>query len=137
MRSLMNWAVVFVLALTPLACRDAEDGTLKELQRTHAGAIDVVVLSRYDVVHQGKDSFLLEFRGVDGKLVDVGTVKATATMTMAGMPPMFGAIDLKGSDVAGRYVASTDIGMAGGWQVAVEWNGPGGRGATRFQQRVQ
>lgn len=137
MRLLINWGVVIALAMAPVACRRGDVAPLKELQRTHAGAIDVVVLSPNDALRQGKDSFVLEFRGADGTLVDVGTVKATATMPMAGMSPMFGTVELQRSDVAGRYIASTDIGMVGGWQMAVEWNGTAGAGATRFQQRVQ
>ena len=69
-------------------------------------------------------------------MVDVETVKAGASMAMAGMAPMLGSVFLKHTDTAGRYVADTDLSMAGGWQLKLEWNGPAGSGSASFDATV-
>jgi hypothetical protein len=50
---------------------------------------------------------------------------------------MLGTIDVKPSGTPGRYAVTTDLGMTGGWQIAVNWDGPAGKGSTRFQQPVR
>jgi hypothetical protein len=107
-------------------------GSLKELQRTKAGALDVVLLAPSDALPQGKGFAILEFHGAGGALVDVGTVKVNATMPMAGMAPMIAGSDVKPTPAPGRYEISTDFSMAGSWQIAVEWDGPHGHGSARF-----
>jgi hypothetical protein len=84
-----------------------------------------------------KDAFVLEFRGADGTLKDVGIVRAVATMPMAGMAPMFGIVDVRQTDTPGRYAATTNLSMAGGWQMSLEWEGSSGRGTARFQLTVR
>ncbi len=54
-------------------------------------------------------------------------------MPMAGMAPMIGTVGVGAADRQGRYVLSTELGMAGGWQVSLEWPG----GAARFQATVR
>ena len=73
----------------------------------------------------------MEFRRGD-TLVDVGTVKAGATMPMAGMAPMLGSVFLEKGDMPGRYKAETDLSMSGGWQLKLDWDGPAGRGTATF-----
>ena len=70
---------------------------------------------------------MIEFRKPDGSLVDVGTVTTSANMPMPGMT-MPGSVQVDRSDVPGRYSATGDFGMAGGWQMKIEWNGPAGQG---------
>ncbi len=126
------------VAMAATACRnDPAALSLKELQRIRSGPLDIVLLSPSGALTQGKGSFVLEFRRADGILVDAGTVKVNATMPMAGMAPMFGAVDIQRTDTPGRYDAVTDLGMAGGWQIGLEWEGPSGRGTARFQQTVR
>ena len=72
-----------------------------------------------------------------GDLRDVGTVTATATMPMPGMGPMLGTIAVAPSATPGRYTVTTDLWMSGGWQIAVNWDGPAGKGSARFQQPVR
>jgi hypothetical protein len=99
--------------------------------------VDVVLLSPTGAVRHGKDSFVVEFRSAsDGALIDVGAVKAGATMPMGGTP-MLGSIDIKKSDVPGRYEATSDLSMAGTWRINLEWNGPAGRGTLAFSGSVQ
>ena len=120
--------VFCLLALAVVAasgCRQPTEATaLKELHKAKSGDLEVVLLSETGALAQGANSFALEFRSPDGSLRDVGTVRATATMPMAGMAPMFGTLDLRPSDAPGRYLANGEFGMAGTWQIKVEW--PGG-----------
>jgi hypothetical protein len=55
---------------------------------------------------------------------------------MPGMV-MSGGVEVAPSDVPGRYLATAEFGMAGAWQMAIEWNGPAGQGSVNFQGGVQ
>ena len=138
MRALINRGLILALTLISVAgCQRAEEAaSLKELKRAHAGTLDIVLLSAEETLRQGKDSFVLEFRGPDGQLVDVGTVNLNATMTMPGMSPMFGASAVKATATKGRYEVTSDLGMAGTWRLSVEWNGPAGRGSATLPGTV-
>ena len=110
---------------------------LTELQRLKSGRLDIVLLSPRDGLRHGKDAFVVEFRSAaDGGLVDVGNVRGNATMPMPGMP-MFGAIDVKRTGVAGRYDASGDFSMAGTWRMTLEWQGSAEQGSVSFAGTVQ
>jgi hypothetical protein len=112
------------------------DSGLKEVQRVKSGDLEIVLLSEDGALNQGKDAFVIEFRKADGSLVDAGTVSTSANMAMPGMT-MPGNVQVVRSDVPGRYRATGDFGMAGGWQMKVEWNGPAGQGAVSFDGTVQ
>jgi len=117
-------------------CRPGGTTNLTELQRVKSGTLDVVLFSPRDALRHGKDEFTIEFRASDGHVVDVGEVRGGATMAMAGTP-MFGGLDVKRTDVAGRYAATGDFSMAGTWRLSIEWNGPAGRGSVTFPAAVQ
>lgn len=127
-------ALFVVLVAACVGCRP--ETKLTEVQRIRSGDIDIVVLSQDGVLHQ-KDSFTIEFRSSAGRnLLDVGTVRANASMPMPGMP-MLGSIEIRPAKAAGRYTANTNLDMAGGWRIALEWDGPAGRGAVNFAGTVQ
>jgi hypothetical protein len=118
------WCTALAIGLAVSGCGSAPDaGPLKQLQKVRSGDVDVMLLSETGTLAQGKNSFVLEFRSPDGSLRDVGTVRATATMPMAGMAPMFGTLDLRPSDAPGRYLVTGEFGMTGTWQIKVEWQG--------------
>src|SRR5687767_15861891 len=79
--------ILAILLMSLVSCRGAAttDSDMIELQRVHANGLDVVLLSSDGTLTHGKDTFTVEFRRGD-KLVDVGRVKAAATMPMAGLP---------------------------------------------------
>ena len=109
---------------------------LTEVQRVRSGVVDVVLLSPDGVLHQ-KDPFTIEFRSATHRnLLDVGTVRASATMPMPGMP-MFGSIEIRPSTTPGRYTARGNLDMTGGWRIALEWDGPAGQGKVNFAGTVQ
>ena len=109
--------------------------TLTEVQRVKSGMLDVVVLSPHDTWKHGKDELIIEFRSSDGKLVDVGDVRGSASMSMSGTP-MLGSVDVKKGDQPGRYVADTQLDMAGTWRMTLEWKGPAGNGSAAFSGNV-
>ena len=131
-----TWIVV--TAVTAAACGRANDAaTLMELQRVKSGALDVALLSPRDALRHGKDTFIIEFRSTSGaSLVDVGNVRGSATMPMPGVP-MMGGIDVKRTEVAGRYAADSNFEMAGTWRVTLQWEGPAGQGSVTFPGTVQ
>jgi hypothetical protein len=127
-RRFFTWSLV-VLAVSS-ACRSGE--TLTEVQRIRAEALDVILLSPNGALRHGKDRFVIEFRSAaHGNLVDVGEVRGNATMPMGGTP-MLGTVDVKRSDVAGRYLADAQLEMAGTWRTTVTWQGAAGSGSVTF-----
>jgi hypothetical protein len=129
-------ALVVVLAAAPACGRGDQAATLTELQRIKSGALNIVLLSRRDALHRGKDTFVIEFRTSDERLVDVGNVRASANMPMAGTP-MFGTVDVMPTAVAGRYEASSEFSMAGTWRLTIQWDGPAGQGSVTVAGTVQ
>jgi hypothetical protein len=130
---------ILALVLASLvSCRSAPttDPDMIELQRVNANGVDVVLLSNDGALSHGKDTFTVEFRRGDD-LVDVGTVKAGATMPMAGLPDMLGSVFLERGNVPGRYTADTDLSMSGGWKLRLDWDGPDGRGMATFNPVVE
>jgi hypothetical protein len=129
-------AVLFA-AVAAGACGGGGGGGMTEVQRIRSSDLDIVLLSSDGVLNKGEESFTIEFRRTgDGALVDVGTVTPLANMPMPGMP-MSGNMLVERSDVAGRYRASGNFGMAGMWQMRLEWNGPAGQGSVSFDGTVQ
>ncbi|HEX6323600.1 MAG TPA: CusA/CzcA family heavy metal efflux RND transporter [Vicinamibacterales bacterium] len=106
------------------------------VQRVQAGSVEVVLSSREGVLRVGRNAFTIDFRSADGRLVDVGDVRASGTMTMPGMV-MTSGMKVGPTAVTGRYAATAEFGMAGAWQLALEWDGPAGRGSVSFEGNVQ
>ena len=132
---LRSWIVILGVFAVAVAC-GAQADKLTELQRVKSGTLDVVLLSSDGALTHGKDTLTLEFRKGE-TLVDVGTVKAGASMVMAGMPPMLGSVFLERGDVPGRYKAETDLTMSGGWQLKIDWDGPAGKGNATLQATAE
>jgi hypothetical protein len=106
------------------------------VQTVRAGDVEIVLRSTNAALRQGRNTFTIEFRRPGGALVDVGTVRASANMPMPGMV-MSGGLQVTSSGVPGRFLATAEFGMAGAWQMAIEWNGPAGQGSVNFQGSVQ
>jgi Cu(I)/Ag(I) efflux system membrane protein CusA/SilA len=109
---------------------------LTTIQQVTSENLRIVLLSATGPLRQGRNAYTIEFRSADGALVDVGTVRATANMPMPGMV-MPGGVELNRTFVPGRYEATAEFGMAGAWQMALEWDGPAGRGSVSFEGAVQ
>jgi hypothetical protein len=102
-----------------------------------SGNVDVVLLSPTGVLRQGRNTFTIEFRSADsGTLVDAGSVRASANMPMPGMV-MSSGLQVQPTGTPGRYRGSAEFGMAGGWQMTIDWDGAAGRGSASFEGAVQ
>jgi Cu(I)/Ag(I) efflux system membrane protein CusA/SilA len=107
------------------------------IQTVRAGDLDVVLLSPTGMLQQGRNAFTIEFRRAGtNTLVDVGSVRASANMPMPGMV-MSSGLQVAPAGLPGRYSATAEFGMAGAWQVAIEWDGPAGKGSVNFEGGVQ
>ena len=102
-----------------------------------SGNLRILLHSRDGMLHQGRNTFTIEFRSVDrDALVDVGVVRASANMVMPGMV-MPSGMQIEASGTPGRFEGTAEFGMAGGWQMAIEWNGRAGQGSVSFEGAVQ
>ena len=138
----MAWkaCIVFAVMLAAVACQKqapAANGT--ELQKVQAGDLDVVLLAPASSLKWGEDdAFTLEFRRTGSNtLVDVGTVKVSATMPMAGMSPMMANASAMPTGTAGRYTVNSHLTMSGTWSFGVEWQGPAGSGSAKLSASAQ
>jgi Cu(I)/Ag(I) efflux system membrane protein CusA/SilA len=146
-RRLMFAAVILVmlaggaLLVWRLSTRTANGGRA-EVERTgvvqtvRSGQTEIVLLSPTGTLRSGRNTFTIEFRSPAGESLDVGTVRATANMPMPGMV-MPGNIQVIPAGIPGRYTATADFGMAGAWQMSIEWSGPAGKGSVSFEGTVQ
>jgi copper/silver efflux system protein len=130
-------AIVTAAALvqTWRAHRSVEGPAGAPVQQIRSGDLTIVLLSPTGTLHQGRNAFTIEFRGANGSLVDVGAVRTGANMTMPGMA-MSGGVQVR-QTTAGRYQATAEFGMAGAWKMAIEWDGPAGRGSVNFEGTVR
>jgi Cu(I)/Ag(I) efflux system membrane protein CusA/SilA len=144
---IVGCALVSLLAVTSFAVwriagRGGGDNATRQrdstiVQTVRSGDLDINLRAETGALRQGRNTFTIEFRrGNGGPLVDVGTVRASANMSMPGMV-MSGGLQTTPSDVPGRYLATADFGMSGAWHMAIEWNGPAGQGSVNFQGSVQ
>ena len=106
------------------------------VQRVNAGALQISLLSPTGTLHTGRNAFTIEFRSAAGQLVDAGTVHATGNMPMPGMG-MSGGLQVQRTSTVGRYEATAEFGMAGAWHMAIDWDGPAGKGSVNFEGAVQ
>ena len=106
------------------------------IQQIRSGDLTVVLLSPTGTLHQGRNTFAIEFRRGNDALVDVGAVRMSGNMAMPGMA-MSGGVGVSRTAVPGRYQVTAEFGMAGEWQMAIEWDGPAGRGSVNLEGTVR
>jgi hypothetical protein len=106
------------------------------VQQVNAGSLRISLLSPTGTLRQGRNVFTIEFRSANGRLVDAGAVRASGNMVMPGMV-MSSGLQVQRTDTVGRYQANAEFGMAGAWHMAIEWDGPAGKGSVNFEGAVQ
>ena len=107
------------------------------VRTVRSGDIDILLRAPGGVLRQGRNTFTIEFRSAaDGALVDAGSVRASANMPMPGMV-MSSGMQVQPTGTLGRYTGSAEFGMAGAWQMSVDWDGAAGRGSVSFEGAVQ
>jgi len=143
-----RWVTVAVVILIGLAAagwflRDRftaapqAEAVGRVLQTVRSGDVVITLSNPSGELRTGGNTFRIEFRSTQtNALVDVGTVHLGAAMAMPGMA-MTGTMSVIPAGQPGVYEASGDFGMSGSWQMALEWNGPVGRGSAAFDGRVQ
>jgi len=107
------------------------------IRTVETDGVRVTMFSADGALHQGRNVFSVEFRNAaTNALIDVGNVRASAAMTMPGMA-MSGGLQVTTTTQPGRYAVTGEFGMAGTWQLSIEWNGPAGVGKVVFEGAVQ
>ena len=86
---------------------------------------------------EGKNSFVLELTSpTDQQPVDAGKVSLNTSMAMPGMAPMITGATLA-PEKPGRYTGTIEFSDRGTRQVTVTWDGPAGKGSTKFSVPVR
>ena len=101
-----------------------------------SGPLTIALLTPTGTLHQGRNTYTIEFRAANGALVDVGSVHSSASMAMPGMA-MSGGVEVSSTKVPGRYQATAEFGMSGAWKMALEWDGTAGHGSVDFEGPVR
>ncbi|MEP7310770.1 MAG: CusA/CzcA family heavy metal efflux RND transporter [Acidobacteriota bacterium] len=146
-RWLIPGAIIAALALggvglglwrsRPVSQNAAAAPSGRTIHQTQSGQLDIAITSPTGTIALGRNAFAIEFRDAHTHaLVDVGTVKGGATMSMPGMA-MSGGVAITPSGMPGQYVASGEFGMAAVWRMTLEWQGQGGGGSVAFEVTVQ
>ena len=128
-------AVGLVIAVGVVATGWGEDKTIAT-QKTK----DIVVTLKSDSGQwtKGKNTFVLEFTSAkDKQPMDAGQVALNTTMTMSGMAPMVAGAVLAADKKPGRYLGTIEFPDTGTRQVMVTWDGPAGKGSTKFSVPVR
>ena len=111
---------------------------LKAIQTRKTKDVVITLLSESGQWTQGKNSFVLEFTSPSTQQpVDVGKVTLNTNMSMPGMAPMVADATLTPDKIPGRYLGTINFQDSGTRQVTVTWNGPAGKGSTRFSIPVR
>ena len=110
---------------------------LKPIKAHKAKDLNVRLLSESGQWKPGKNNFVLEFASVkDNQPADVGKVSLNTSMPMPGMAPMVAGATLE-PDGPGRYRGTISFPDRGDRQVTVAWDGPAGKGSTKFTVPVR
>ena len=131
-------AAVLGVLLTGGLVDAAWSADMKVIQTQKTKDVVITLMSDSGQWKPGKNSFVLEFTSAkDKQPVDAGKVTLNTSMTMTGMAPMIAGATLNPDKVPGRYLGSIDFADAGTRQVTVSWDGPAGKGSTRFSVPVR
>ena len=126
---------VTVVALLTTLISAAAAADLKIIKTQKARDVTVSLQNESGQWTQGKNAFVLELMK-DGKPLDAGKVTLSTSMVMPGMAPMLAGATLQ-ADGPGRYRGTIDFADRGERQVTVAWDGPAGKGSTRFAVPVR
>ena len=124
-----------LLAITTAAAWAAE---LKPITTHKTKDLVVTLSSESGQWTRGNNAFVLQVTSAATKQpVDVGTVALSTSMTMPGMAPMLAGATLSPDKTPGRYAGTITFPDSGTRQVTVRWDGPAGKGSTKFSVPVR
>jgi len=127
--------VISLVALTTLAMTSVVAADLKVIKTQKSKDVAVSLLSESGRWAPGTNAFVVELTK-DGKPFDAGKVTLSTSMAMPGMAPMVAGASLQPNG-PGRYRGSISFPDGGERQVTVAWDGPAGKGSTRFPVPVR
>ena len=111
---------------------------LKVVKSQKAKDVTVSLLSESGQWKQGKNEFVVAFTSTkDNSPVDVGKAMLNTSMPMPGMAPMVAGATLEPDAAPGRYRGTISFPDRGDRQVTVSWDGPAGKGSTKFTVPVR
>jgi hypothetical protein len=124
-----------VLGCAWLAGASAAD--LKTIRSQKTKDVVVTLMSESGQWKQGKNDFVVEFTSASNKQpVDARNVTLNTSMPMPGMAPMVAGATLT-PETPGRYKGTISFPDRGDRQVTVSWDGPAGKGSTKFSVPVR
>ena len=109
---------------------------LKVVKAQKVKDLSVSVLNESGQWKVGKNDFVLVFTK-DGKPVDAGKVTLNTRMPMPGMAPMLAGATVHPDKTPGQYRGMISFPDNGDRQVTVSWDGPAGKGSTKFSVPVR
>jgi YtkA-like protein len=109
---------------------------LKVIKTQKAKDVSVSLLSESGQWKPGKNDFVIAF-AKDSNPVDAGKVALNTSMAMPGMAPMIAGATLTPDATPGRYRGTITFPDSGDRQVTVSWDGPAGKGSTKFTVPVR
>jgi hypothetical protein len=111
---------------------------LKPIQTQTTKDVVVTLASESGQWKKGKNDFVLEIASAKHKQpVDAGKVTLNTSMTMTGMAPMIAGATVTPDKAPGRYTGTITFPDSGTRQVTVTWDGPAGKGSTKFSVPVR
>jgi hypothetical protein len=136
MRLMVTLTVAVVLAVGVVGT--AVSAAVKPIHTQKTKDVVVTLASESGQWKQGKNDFMLEFTSAkDKQPVDAGKVSLNTSMTMSGMAPMIAGATLSPDRTPGRYLGTITFPDSGTRQVTVTWDGPAGKGSTKFSVPVR
>jgi hypothetical protein len=132
-----SMAVLMAMVLLGLSAAMAVAADMQPIHTQKTKDVVVTLANEAGQWKEGKNNFVLEFiSATDKKPVDAGKVSLNTSMTMTGMAPMIAGATLT-PDGPGRYRGTIEFPDRGARQVTVTWDGPGGKGSTKFSVPVR
>jgi len=115
-------ALLLVSPLLLSSCGDA-DTKLVVIQQQETGNYVVSLLGVSTELEQSSNRLALEIRETSThELTSVNNLQVQATMSMAGMAPMFGDVSGPNETGPGRYELEADLTMVGGWSLVITFD---------------
>jgi len=130
-------SIAALVVLAGWLAGSAPAAELKPIKTQKTKDLNVRLLSESGQWKQGKNAFVLRFTSAkDGTPVDVGKARLNTAMPMPGMAPMLAGATLE-PDGPGQYRGTISFPDNGDRQVTVAWDGPTGKGSTKFTVPVR
>ena len=138
MNRVLMGAILGVLLFAGAGADIVWSAELKAIQTHKIKDIVITLRSESGQWTQGKNTFVLEFTAAETQQpIEAGQVTLSTSMPMPGMAPMLAGATLTPDKTPGRYLGTISFPDRGARQVTVTWDGPAGKGSTRFSVPVR